>query len=342
VRISETRSPDSRRDSTLPSSPGLLHRTTLGKGRAWVNDPVVRDRKGKGRAMDVEQFLDDGQEESDDPLELPLSPPRPSKRHRPSPATVPKGKLKDHSHEERIPSPEPPPWSTKKRKRRSSSFDSESSTRRADSDGNNLCLLLEEQFLNIIQTHEPRLICRAPRTKRARQSRADRRILFWAHFIQSRKMKRTPHPPMVVHPNYLGQYPRTTHHLSIPTLLTHLLPMSIQRYISKTPAHNTSFPKQCISYPLCSRCLGRPSPRLLRDIPHLPGWRGHLGAPPTLIPRHRITEIPIRMVSIQARLRPLYRHLLHLHRRPSRLPYAAPVTVGEDLWSRVVGLEVGA
>ncbi|KAJ7863084.1 hypothetical protein B0H14DRAFT_2739240 [Mycena olivaceomarginata] len=134
VRISETRSPDSRRDSTLPSSPGILHRTTLGKGRAWVNDPVVRDRKGKGRAMDVEQFLDDGQEESDDPLELSLSPPRPSKRHRPSPATVPKGKLKDHSHEERIPSPEPPPRSTKKRKRKSSSFDSESSTRRADSD----------------------------------------------------------------------------------------------------------------------------------------------------------------------------------------------------------------
>ncbi|KAJ7366896.1 hypothetical protein DFH08DRAFT_835805 [Mycena albidolilacea] len=138
VRISETksvsRSPDSRRDSNLPSSPGLLHRATLGKGRAWINDSVVGDRKGKSRAMDVEQFLDDGQEESDDPLELPLSPPRPSKRHRPSPATVPKGKLKDHSREERIPSPEPLPRSTKKRKRKSSSFDSESSTRPADSD----------------------------------------------------------------------------------------------------------------------------------------------------------------------------------------------------------------
>jgi hypothetical protein len=107
-----------------------------------VDKPLSSDRKGKGRAIDVEQLFDDDdpwREESNDPIGLSSSPTRPKNgRSRHSHTSTPVEKSLQSCSTARVPlprSPEPLPQSTKKRKRKCLSLDSEESIRPADSNG---------------------------------------------------------------------------------------------------------------------------------------------------------------------------------------------------------------
>ncbi|KAF8147329.1 hypothetical protein K438DRAFT_1944198 [Mycena galopus ATCC 62051] len=111
-----------------------------GKERHRGGELIAHDRKGKGRASDVEERsvdVDREQEDSDDPLGLPPSPTPPYRPGgRGSATTATKERENSHSSStERSPlprSPEPLQTSPKKRKRKSSSSDGEESAQHAD------------------------------------------------------------------------------------------------------------------------------------------------------------------------------------------------------------------
>ncbi|KAF8184615.1 hypothetical protein K438DRAFT_1974400 [Mycena galopus ATCC 62051] len=143
-------SPSSKTVGVSPNSKRLgsveqLPRAAFGKRkeRHREGELIARDRKGKGRASDVEERLvdvDRERDDSDDPLGLPPSPTPPyrpgGRGHRRSVTTATKEKQNSHSRStKRSPLPrflEPLQTSTKKRKRKSSSSDGEESAQHAD------------------------------------------------------------------------------------------------------------------------------------------------------------------------------------------------------------------
>ncbi|KAJ6585012.1 hypothetical protein B0H19DRAFT_1249916 [Mycena capillaripes] len=144
-----------------------------GKGHDTVEHRGF-DRKGKGKAMDVEDLEDDDRwrEDSNDPIGLPSSPTRPSRRNSSRPREKQSQSASPSFKEEHIPlprSPEPLPRGTRKRKRKSLSCDSEDSSRPAESEGN-FTSFVDEKILIIRRQASSTSFVSSPTKQKTRSS----------------------------------------------------------------------------------------------------------------------------------------------------------------------------